>query len=320
MEFIPRLRKKAVRNEKYYYLELTVRADKLRNYSVYIGKNKPNIGKWNEARKRLLLNAIRDMAGEVKADHLTKEQILTCEILRKRYGAKVGRLTPAQVMDMERLEVSNFVYTTLTTEGIPLTKGDVERAMAIKKGKVLKDFSLDVSLAMAQGVGKMQEIGKITMESLKDLHRTIMRDFPQANPGEFRKGRAVVRRFDTITGSGTLIGFEPAPQERIEKEMGGLVEWYGGSKGVYPLERAALAHLKLYLIHPFNDGNKRMSRLLLNKALFEGGFPILNVSKNEDGYFNALIRSVEAKDPKYFMEFVYSVFVEKCLGKPKFEK
>ncbi|NYZ61060.1 Fic family protein [Candidatus Micrarchaeota archaeon] len=320
MEFVPSLRKKAVRKEKYYYLELTVRADKLRNYSVYLGKNKPNNEKWNEARERLIQNAILDLAGETGAEFLSKEQILTCEILRRRYGSKLKRMGPSQQREMERFEVSNFVYTTLTTEGIPISKGDVERAMGIREKKVLKDFNLDVSLAMAQGVGKVQEMGKITRESLKDLHGMIMRDFPQANPGGFRKGRAVVRRFDTITGSGSLISFEPAPPERIEKDVEGLVEWYNGAEGVYTLEKAALAHLKLYLIHPFSDGNKRMSRLLLNKALFEKGFPILNVSKNEDGYFNALVKSVETKDPRHFVEFVYSVFVEKCSGKPKLEK
>ena len=319
MEFIPRLRKKAVGRERYYYLELPLRAEKLRSYSVYIGKSKPDNEGWNEAREKLIQNAIRDLAGETQAQFLSKEQILTCEILRRRYGAKVGRLSPAQAMEMERFEVSNFVYTTLTTEGIPVSKGDVERAMGTKE-KVLKDFNLDVSLAMMQGVEKAKEIGEITQESLKSLHKMIMRDFPQASPGEFRKGRAIVRRFDTITGSGTPISFQPAPPESIEKEVEGLMGWYNGPKGAYPLERAAWAHLRLYLIHPFNDGNKRMSRLLLNKVLFEAGFPILNVSGDEEKYFNALIKSVETKDPGHFVEFVYSVFVEKCSKKPKFER
>lgn len=320
MEFIPRLRKKAVKGEKYYYLELTLRAEKLRNYSVYIGKSKPGIKKWNEARERLLDNAIRNLAGDVHPEFLLKEQLLTSGILWKRYGGKLERLSPEERKGIGQFEVSNFVYTTLATEGIEVSKGDVSRAIAASKGKkILKDINLDVSLAMAQGVEAIENKRKISVSFIRGLHRNIMRDFPQALPGEYRKGRAVVRRLDSVAGSASVINFEPAPPERIPQRMEEFVEWYNSCR-LFPLERAALAHLKLYLIHPFNDGNKRVSRLLLNKALFEGGFPMLNVSKNEEEYFNALIKSVESGNPKHFVDFVYSVFVGKCSGKPKMEK
>jgi Fic family protein len=63
------------------------------------------------------------------------------------------------------------------------------------------------------------------------------------------------------------------------------------------------------MIHPFRDGNKRMSRLLLNKALIDSGYPMLNISKQSQEYFDALIKSVEGKEEKPFVEFVYSRFI-----------
>jgi Fic family protein len=64
------------------------------------------------------------------------------------------------------------------------------------------------------------------------------------------------------------------------------------------------------MIHPFEDGNKRVSRLLMNKAFFDSCYPMLNVSKDTQCYFDALIMSVERKDEKPFVEFVYRRFVQ----------
>ena len=64
------------------------------------------------------------------------------------------------------------------------------------------------------------------------------------------------------------------------------------------------------MIHPFEDGNKRVSRLLFNKAFFDNSYPLLNVSKDTQGYFDALIHSVEKKDEEPFVRFVYRQFLK----------
>ena len=73
---------------------------------------------------------------------------------------------------------------------------------------------------------------------------------------------------------------------------------------------ASLTHLKFVTIHPFEDGNKRVSRLLMNKAFFDSGHPSLNISKETQSYFDALIKSVEKKNEKPFVEFVFERFVK----------
>ncbi|MBU3958163.1 MAG: Fic family protein, partial [Nanoarchaeota archaeon] len=54
--------------------------------------------------------------------------------------------------------------------------------------------------------------------------------------------------------------------------------WYNKNKGrLHSVELAALAHLKFVTIHPFSDGNGRISRLLMNFVLHKHGFPMLNI-------------------------------------------
>ena len=56
--------------------------------------------------------------------------------------------------------------------------------------------------------------------------------------------------------------------------------------GLHPLELAALAHYKFVYIHPFYDGNGRVSRLLMNLVLLQAGYPpvIINVEDKHEYY------------------------------------
>lgn len=99
--------------------------------------------------------------------------------------------------------------------------------------------------------------------------------------------------------------------EFIKKELLDLIGWYNlNLTKLNTIELAAILHLRFYKIHPFVDGNKRVSRLLLNKALFDCGYPLLNISKDTPNYFDSLIKSVEKKDEKPFVEFVFDQFVK----------
>jgi hypothetical protein len=57
-----------------------------------------------------------------------------------------------------------------------------------------------------------------------------------------------------------------------------------------------------------------VARLLLNKAFFDSGYPMLNISKETQGYFDALIKSVEKGDEKPFVKFVFGRFVGRLRG------
>jgi len=66
--------------------------------------------------------------------------------------------------------------------------------------------------------------------------------------------------------------------------------WYDRVQmGIHPVYLAAFAHLKFVNIHPFEDGNGRTSRLLMNYILHKNGFPMLNIPlKNRRRYFEAI--------------------------------
>ena len=59
-----------------------------------------------------------------------------------------------------------------------------------------------------------------------------------------------------------------------------------------PIVLAALVHLKFVTIHPFVDGNGRISRILMNFVLHKKNYPLLNIHYEcRAGYYTALERS-----------------------------
>jgi Fic family protein len=83
-----------------------------------------------------------------------------------------------------------------------------------------------------------------------------------------------------------------------------LVNWYNrNEKKLHPIELAAELHLRFVFIHPFIDGNGRVSRLLMNLALLRNGFTIAIIPAI---LRHEYIRSLEAAhtDKSIFFDFI----------------
>ena len=142
------------------------------------------------------------------------------------------------------------------------------------------------------------------------LHGLIMSSFEDKSPGQLRDDQMIISKFDALTFQPREINYRPPSPEKVASEYRNFFKWLDGHKNIHPLELAALVHLKLYLIHPFKDGNKRLCRLLFNKVLEDAGYPILNISKDTSEYFKELIKSVESGNEKFFVKFCYKAFLK----------
>lgn len=120
---------------------------------------------------------------------------------------------------------------------------------------------------------------RIYVEDIKTMHRMFFKDIDDNNAGNWRK--------DPIIVSGTDFIF-PHPDE-LEGQMVDLEDWIVNERSKYhPVTFAALLHLKFVSIHPFIDGNGRVSRLIMNLALIQDGYqlaiipPMLRVEYNDN--------------------------------------
>jgi Fic family protein len=92
------------------------------------------------------------------------------------------------------------------------------------------------------------------------------------------------------------------PADRLEAEMTAFLDWFNGSQEMDPLVKAAVAHLWFVAIHPFGDGNGRITRAIADMTLARGGGGVQRlysmsaaIEKSRTGYYEAL-QSITARE------------------------
>lgn len=199
---------------------------------------------------------------------MRKSEFRDCDI----YAARIAALRPFPKETLKSLRDYyrvGLTYTSNALEGNSLTESEtkvvIEDGLTIG-GKPLRDVYEATGHARAYDfLSALAKEAPLTTEVILELHRLFYTDIDTENAGSWRK----VRVF--ISGSHRVL---PAP-EKVSELMAGFVKWYASHEGkLHPVEFAALVHQKFVYIHPFVDGNGRMSRLLMNLALMRAGWTL----------------------------------------------
>ncbi len=97
----------------------------------------------------------------------------------------------------------------------------------------------------------------------------------------------------------------PPNPKKLADLIAGL-ERFAARKDLDPITRALLVHLEFVTIHPFMDGNGRLSRLLMNHALLSAGLPWVTIRSDERfPFFRSIERAQVDEDAAPFIEFVW---------------
>lgn len=127
-----------------------------------------------------------------------------------------------------------------------------------------------------------KKIDKITELLIKKLHRILTDKILTTNElGEYRTKQVIIR--NSATGEVT---FRPPPPIEIPFLMREFIYWLNRDDRdrLHPVLKAGIAHHELVRIHPFLDGNGRVSRVLATLILFLGGYDIRRFFSLEEYY------------------------------------
>ena len=217
-------------------------------------------------------------------------------------------IQPLSERDRERLSrkfTVDFNFNSNHIEGNTLTYGQTELLLLF--GKVVGEAEMkDLEEMKASNVGlkMMQEQALIkemplTQNFIRQLHKvllreddTVYRELPGGQQTSYiiHAGRYKTRPNSVITRYGYR--FEYASPEETPALMADLVDWYNEeeAKGkLSPVELAALFHYRYIRIHPFEDGNGRIARLIVNFILARHDYPMIVVrSRGKKEYLEAL--------------------------------
>ncbi|MCH5596711.1 Fic family protein [Niabella ginsengisoli] len=99
--------------------------------------------------------------------------------------------------------------------------------------------------------------------------------------------------------------FEYASPLETPIQMRELVEWYEKEKdSLHVVTLAAMLHYKFVRIHPFDDGNGRISRLLVNYVLLKNGFPPLVIKSEDKANYLRALHLADAGDYEAFISYI----------------
>lgn len=219
-------------------------------------------------------------------------------------------LQPLKPEDKNRLDrkfMLEFNYNSNHIEGNTLTYGQTELLLLF--GKVVDEANMkdleemkahNVCLKMIQEEAD-DKSHPLTETFIRQLHHTLLREdytlyrqLPDGTTTSYviHAGVYKTRPNSVITVTGER--FEYASPEETPALMNDLVNWYNEaeqSNNMSPIELASVFHYRYIRIHPFEDGNGRISRLLVNYILTRHGYPMLVVkSKDKSNYLTALNR------------------------------
>ncbi len=133
---------------------------------------------------------------------------------------------------------------------------------------------------------------EITLSTVLYWHKQLFQDTKPDIAGKIRQHQV------GISGS----KFHPPYPIELDLLLRDFFDWYNqNKKKLHPVHLAGLVHLKFVTIHPFGDGNGRISRLLMNYVLHKNGYPMLIIPYSQRmSYYTALERSQLKKDEKIF--------------------
>lgn len=194
-----------------------------------------------------------------------KTQLKEIDRLRAQLGK---RMVPSEqwVRSIRRIAAATAYSSSTQIEGFTTT---VERGAELLGGGVA---STTDDLAFNGYALAMQHVGVLAVDPqfewsrriILDLHFDLCSFQRDKRPGALREGEI------HVTGTGGTIAFTGPEAAEIEPLLGELVE-HLGDESFSPVIAAAMAHLNLVSIHPFEDGNGRAARVLQSLVLARGG-------------------------------------------------
>ncbi len=214
----------------------------------------------------------------------------------------LGTLAPERLKALRRIATIESIGSSTRIEGSQLTDREVERLLSNLE---IKRFSSRDEQEVAGYAEVMETVFNawaeipITENHIKQLHRDLLRysEKDERHRGEYKSVRNDVGAFDP---DGNMIGvvFETASPFDTPRRMQELVAWLKEAselKRLHPLLIIAVFVVTFLEIHPFQDGNGRLSRVLTTLLLLQAGYAYVPYSSLEgvienskEGYYLGL--------------------------------
>ncbi len=265
--------RKQGKKKKYYLVHSYRVGDKIKRISRYLGSNLSEKG-LEKLRKR----AEEIILKQIKSQNPFEFELSQGEIKFYKNFEKNIKIEHFQV-DWKKF-TKDFTYNTNAIEGSTVKYPEVKALLDNQESPENPDELETICVANAVQYLKNLKEKKLSIELVKKLH-CLCFNKTKHFAGELRNVEVVIR-----DESGYIV-HQGAPSKDVLNLLNELVKWYNKHLRKNPtLLIAALLHNQFEEIHPFQDGNGRIGRLLLNFVLITNNYPPINIMlKDRQRYY-----------------------------------
>ena len=294
---------KKIKGKRYKYAVKSIRLPNGKVASlevIYRNQNKEELGKTFEEKEKK--KNLQYVIKSLNPDHIfTSEEFKKIEDMKIDYKRIIKNLSKVSLKDLIDRFTANFTYESNALEGNSLTLKDVAIVMfenASLKGKDLREiYETRNSREVVELI--MEKRFSISHKEIIRIHKILVRD--TGIQEGYKKVPNIILGRDMKT----------VPPEKVEQEMGHLISWYKNNKGkIHPVKLSALFHGKFEQIHPFEDGNGRVGRFLINVILTENNYPPLIIRRSQRIAYLKSLENFDKKHSETLQRFILERFKE----------
>ena len=281
-------------NKKYYYLTKNVRLSlhKWKKIRIFLGDKKPSKEELKKHAQEIE-DKSKPFSKLSNYTYLSEHDAEILQDLKESYSTWLKQIPKSVKEKLNEDFVIRFTYHSNAIEGNRLT---LRQTALILKDKVIpsgvraEDYNEAINGKECLDYIKSYK-GDLNTNLLEKINGILTK-----NTGAVYGGR--IRFFDVqIQGSNHV----PPSHTDVKKHILNFFKWYSANKNkLHPFEFAALIHAKLTWIHPFEDGNGRTARTVMNFILMKKGLPMFFIpfEKREDYY-----QSLDIADKGNYKEY-----------------
>jgi Fic family protein len=213
--------------------------------------------------------------------------------------------SPDRLKALRHVATIESIGSSTRIEGSKLSDSEIESLLSkVGKTSFLTRDEQEVAgyAQVMEMVFESHAVIPVTENYIKQLHATLLRhsDKDTRHRGEYKKHSNSVEAF-APDGESLGVVFETTSPFDTPAQMHDLLSWTRESledNSYHPLIVIALFNVVFLAIHPFQDGNGRLSRVLVNLLLLKAGYSYIPyaslesiVEKNKEAYYLALQRT-----------------------------
>jgi len=294
-------------NRIYYYITKNFRVNdkKWKKIRKYFGNTSPSREQIKNAVVEIETNALKKgfIKPISKYNYLSDIEAEKLVDLKEIFNKWYGKLNSIEKKKYGENFIVRFTYNSNAIEGNRLSLRETSIILTeniIPTGTVPNDYNETINSKDCYEFMKVYN-SEFNQKFLLKVHKLLTKNTNCKIIGKYRNHDV------KISGSEWI----PPTPKKVREEMKKVFQWYYyAKKKLHPVELGAILHNKLVRIHPFADGNGRISRIVMNWILIKNKFPMFYIEKKDKiRYYNTIEKGDKGND-EAIVHYITKILIE----------